>query len=708
MQAGGITYRFGRFVLEPQRRALLAEGAALPVSARAFDVLQLLIENRDRVLGKDEIITRVWRGVAVEENNLAVQISALRKLLADPASPSPIATIPGHGYRFVAEVTEIVSVLALPESFQPEPEQPSPVTTQPVRLTGRRLAVAGVACALAAIAFLLASPGHKPPAPSPAAPRLSLVIMPFRNLSGDPKQDYLADAVSDDLTTDLSHIPGSTVIARASSDTYKGRAATADEIGRALHVRYLLEGSVRGQDGLFRINAQLIDTANGAHLWADRFDVAQGHVSDAQTTIVRHIASALDVTLVDIEGARSLHDRPDDPDALDLFFRARSIMNGAQTLAQFSQAQALLDRAIHLRPDFAEAQSTLGLLLLAKGADFDDPDDTADDDRAHEAIARALELAPKSADTLAAQGALLASDERYQEALASYDASVAAAPNNTLGRAGRAVCAWRLAKPEAAIAELQGVLRLDPLGPSVKKRHAMLGMASFMQGQWNDSVGSLLSSLAGDPRVSAGSGSRSEWSHAFLIADYEKLGQHNRARQAFAEFDQTWPHRSAWRMASYFSHAQASLPRFHEWTDALIAAGMPAFADENTAPSDAPGQDSDFDPVPATVAGATTIDTAQIRRLLREPQPPLVIDVGPGAAVIPNAQWLPHGLTASKMAELTKSRGIVVMSAGPLGREGYDSTKALVKAGFQTISWYRGGEEAWAASGATSNDLREP
>ena len=148
--------------------------------------------------------------------------------------------------------------------------------------------------------------------------RLSVVVMPFRNLSGDASQDFLADAISDDLTTDLSKIPGSLVIARQSADSYRGRAVPAAEIGRALRVRYLLEGSLRTEGRSVHINAQLIDTTTQAHLWAARFDTAPDKLGDARNAIVRRIASALDVVLSDTDAAS----RPaQSADAEDLFLR---------------------------------------------------------------------------------------------------------------------------------------------------------------------------------------------------------------------------------------------------------------------------------------------------------------------------------------------------------------------------------------------------
>ena len=233
------TIAFGPFVLDLGSRALLARGEKLALSSRAFDILVFLVTERDRVVGKDEIMTKVWRGVAVEENNLAVQISALRRVLGEHAEgQTMIATVPGQGYRFVGRIE-------LPEAPAPAfiafpAEEPVRPPAPPAIVQRRPWTLIAIGGAISLAAALLAIVYLSRPAPPP---RLSLAVLPFRNLGEDSKQDYLADAVTDDLTTDLSHIPGSVVIARESSDAYKGRAVPAEQIGRALHVRYLLEAA---------------------------------------------------------------------------------------------------------------------------------------------------------------------------------------------------------------------------------------------------------------------------------------------------------------------------------------------------------------------------------------------------------------------------------------------------------------------------------
>ena len=708
---------FGPFVLDLTARALLVGEERLPLSSRAFDILVLLVTERDRVVGKDEIIAKVWRGVAVEENNLAVQISSLRRVLSQHADgPAMITTIPGQGYRFVARVSEGPAEL---REFAPPPP-PTPVVLPAAsgvatsrRRNWRLLAGCALLCLVALAAGLRFWPGPV------EAPRLSIAVLPFRNLGEDAKQDSLADAISDDLTTDLSHLPGSTVIARESSDAYKGHAVPAEQIGRALKVRYLLEGSLRGVEGVFRINAQLIDATNGAHLWADRFDVPRDTLANAQSAIVGHIASVLKVKLVALESERSLRERPNTPDAWDLYFRARAIRDRAETLAEFSEAQKLLQHALILQPNFVEALTDLSLVLLAKVTDFEDPEDGVDLKYAKQLISQALMLAPKDPNALTAQGWLLSTDGRVSEAEASYRAAVAVDPNNVLARTGLADNDWLLGRPQATIEGLEYVLQLDPQGPAVKTRMAALGEAYFMIGRWQDAIDWLLRSLAGDPKDSSIGEDRFEFSRLFLMAAYDRLGDTARARNLYADYNRIWRNRSIWRLLSdYFSKAQAAMPGFNALASALAAEGMPLFARyvpaQHLEAVSAATKKGDYEAAPGDIPGTTNVDPAMLPALLKGEPRPLVVDVGRGAATLGDALWVPNpeaaegGLDDTLKRAATHATPILIVGDGIYGWDGYDAVQRALKLGYQHIMWLRGGEESLAAVGYPTVDRRVP
>ena len=157
--------------------------------------------------------------------------------------------------------------------------------------------------------------------PTPEAARLSIVVLPFENLSGDKEQDYFADGITDDLTTDISSHVSDFVIARGTAFTYKGKPVDAKQIGKDLGVRYVLEGSVRRVGERITINAQLISTETGAHVWADRFDGDRSKLGELQVEAVSRLANSLGVELVKAEALRAARERPNNPDAVDLAMR---------------------------------------------------------------------------------------------------------------------------------------------------------------------------------------------------------------------------------------------------------------------------------------------------------------------------------------------------------------------------------------------------
>src|SRR5271168_4646059 len=198
------------------------------------------------------------------------------------------------------------------------------------------------------------------------APRLSIVVLPFENLGGDPEQQYFADGITDDLTTDLSHVPDSFVIARDTAFTFKGRQIDAKAIGRELGVRYMLEGSLRRAGEKVEINAQLISTETGAHLWADRFEGERSNLGKLQFEVVARLANSLGWELNKAEVLRDERERPGDPDARDLTMRGFATIwnfNGANK-ATWNDAIAMFERALALDPQNARAMTGLAIALL--------------------------------------------------------------------------------------------------------------------------------------------------------------------------------------------------------------------------------------------------------------------------------------------------------------------------------------------------------
>jgi TolB-like protein/DNA-binding winged helix-turn-helix (wHTH) protein/Tfp pilus assembly protein PilF len=704
----GVTYRFGQFELDGGGGVLLADGRPRPLNPRTFKLLLLLVRNHGQLVTKDQIMDQVWEGLFVEENNLAVQMSALRKALGDGPNGQPfIVNVPGQGYRFVAPVT------------RPGDGGPPPVSVerQARRDVWRWLAVGALVVAVAGIAVLGWRHwygGDRPP------PRLSIAVMPFRNLSSDPEQTYLADAVSDDLTTDLARLPGSFVIARESADTYRDKTVTAQQIRRELGVRYMLEGSVRPSADRLLINAQLIDTDNGAHLWAERFDTARAEMGAAQTDIVRRIAGALSLQLIQIEGQRSETDRPRDPDALDLFLRARSILDRDRSLTGLDAAQPLLEKAVAAQPDFVDALNALAWVLLRRGSEFDDPKQDADWTEANALTVRALAIAPQNPAALVNKGQVLQLDGKCAEAVSVFQLALAGDPGNILARDGIGLCGDVLGHPENMIGAMREAIALSPRDPGNFDRFGHVGMAFLLLDRPRDAIEWL-------NKAEAGQAAPVERFERGLIEAYAQTGRVAEAKERFARYNTIWPRRTVWRESCYGSKAVSSLPGLAHALNGLRIAGMPEFenesADDKVPPTDAFQIGDFYAPTPTDLPGVKTLKTAELSDILSSNQRPTVIDVGCGKAVIPGALFLfwaddGEGLRDGVQQRLGKtldsatagdrSKPVVVMGTGLYGWGSHNVVLRVRALGYNNVYWYRGGEEAWAAAGLPAEDLRDP
>jgi TolB-like protein/Flp pilus assembly protein TadD len=307
--------------LDIDRRELTRGGKPVAATPQVFDLLLYLIRNRDRVVSKDELIEAVWGGRIVSDSALTTRINAVRAALGDTgAERCFIRTVHKRGVRFVGQVEE----------------RPA-----------------------ASNALWMSHSAATEPTPLALPDKPSIAVLPFQNLSGDPGQEYFADGMVEEIITALSRIRWLFVIARNSSLTYKGQAADAKRIGRELGVRYLLEGSVRGAHGRVRITAQLIDAAEGAHLWADRFDGSLEDVFDLQDQVAITVAGVIEPTLQAAEIRRTSERPTKHLSAYDLYLQALPHVATYQW-DHTIQGLALLRQAIECDPDFASALARAG------------------------------------------------------------------------------------------------------------------------------------------------------------------------------------------------------------------------------------------------------------------------------------------------------------------------------------------------------------
>jgi TolB-like protein len=267
-----MQYRFGDYLLDVARRELRHGGEPIAIEPQVFDLLAYLIQNRDRVVTKDDLLGSVWGGRIVSESTLTSRINAARRAIGDSGSTQRfIRTSARKGIRFVAEVD---------------------------------------------------AQSDKPPRLQAPRDRPSIAVMPFRNLTGESEQDYFVDGMVEEIVTGLSRIRWLFVISRNSTFIYKGQPIDVRTVGRELGVRYVLEGSVRRSGSKVRVTGQLSETETGASVWADRYDGEVGEVFALQDLLTMRVIGAVEPNLRKVEIERARRKRPENIDAYDLFLRA--------------------------------------------------------------------------------------------------------------------------------------------------------------------------------------------------------------------------------------------------------------------------------------------------------------------------------------------------------------------------------------------------
>jgi TolB-like protein/class 3 adenylate cyclase len=304
------------------------------------------------------------------------------------------------------------------------------------------------------------------PAPPAAEPnrqgplRLSLVVLPFANIGGDPEQEHFVDGVTESLTTDLSRIRGSFVIGRNTAFTYKGKAVDLKQIGRGLNVRYVLEGSVQRGGNRMRVNVQLIDAETGSHLWAERFDKPLADLFDMQDEIVARLANALNAQLVAAEARRA--ERAGDPDSMDLYFQGMAWFNKGLSPETLARARGLFERALALDPGNLDAELGTAQVDAQFGNSY-----LTDDPRRHCAAAEAiltkvLSLAPNNAWAHYWLGFVQISSHRAVQGIAECERALALDPNLARAHARMGLGKIFCGRPEETEPHVKEALRLSP------------------------------------------------------------------------------------------------------------------------------------------------------------------------------------------------------------------------------------------------------
>jgi len=398
-------------------------------------------------------------------------------------------------------------------------------------------------------------------APAEAA-HLSIVVLPFTNLSGDPAQDYFVDGVTDNLTTDLSRIRNSFVIARNTAFTFKGKAVDAKEIGKELGVRYVLEGSVQRERSRVRVNVQLIDAETGAHLWAERFEEEVADLFKLQDQVVARLANTLRYELIKAEADVAAHSK--NPDVIDLIMRgyaANFVFTSTQSKSSLAAMRGYFEQALKIDANDPEALAGSARSYAVEISNGWRNPETDYEVKALGQAERSIELDRRQPLAYYAKSMYLISVRRYEEALRTADIGLSFEPNSPPLYFIRAVVEGYLLKLEQARADLLQAFRLSPRDPAVGAWHQVLALVEIGLGHIDAAI------EAGNKATDEGNRSATPYFH--LAAAYALKGDMDEARTALAEARRVGP------TLCSVKRLQAIWFNYPPYYDALRKAGLP-------------------------------------------------------------------------------------------------------------------------------------
>jgi len=399
-----------------------------------------------------------------------------------------------------------------------------------------------------------------------STPRLSIVVLPLTNLNNDPEQQYFADAITEDLTTDLSRIPGMLVISRNTAFTYRDNPTHTKQIGRELGVRYVLEGSVRRSGNQVRVNAQLIEAETDAHVWAERLTGDVGDLFALQDEITSRIAIALDQALVRAEAARPTST----PDALDCVFRGRAALAKPYTRDSYAEAIGWFERAVALDPRSVEAQLWLVRALTSRVLNGMSSTEAADIARAEDFLGKAFAILPDTASAHYAKGQVLRAQRRLAEAVLEYETAIALDRNSaeSFANLGR----WKLFTGSfaEAIPMVEQAIRLSPRDARLGVWYLLIGTTHLLQSRTDEAIAWLEKARTANP---AHPGVRRTLAAAYgLKGETERAaGELAQARRLSGDPD-TYSSVSRMKASEYFFSSIG--PKVRALYDATVFAGL--------------------------------------------------------------------------------------------------------------------------------------
>jgi TolB-like protein/cytochrome c-type biogenesis protein CcmH/NrfG len=445
-----VQFTFDNQTLDIERRELLRDGAPIPIQPQVFDLLAYLVQNRDRVVSKEDLIGLVWGGRTVSDSTFTSRVNAARTAIGDSGRDQKlIRTISRKGLRFVGTVQEPAN------SNRPEG-----------RLPEKSL--------------------ERPRSGLPLPDRPAIAVLPFNNMSGEREQEYFSDGISEDIITALSKLRWLFVIARNSSFTYKGKSVHMKQVAEELGVRYLLEGSVRKSGDRVRITAQLNDVATGSHIWAERYDRDLADVFAVQDQITEAIVAAIEPQIYAAENFRARSKPPNSLDAWDLVMRA--LWHYWRVTRQDNVvAQALLEKAIAIDPNYGQALSVLATSHMSGvHLGWAELGSTAP-------IAERAALAAVAADgedpwAHNALGSVYFSTRRLDDSLAEFELALQLNPNFSLAQGYYGLALSYCGRWQEAHEAAQRAIRLSPRDPSSAIYYGIAAYAQFVGRNYQQAI----------------------------------------------------------------------------------------------------------------------------------------------------------------------------------------------------------------------------
>jgi TolB-like protein/cytochrome c-type biogenesis protein CcmH/NrfG len=449
-----MQFLFADHVLDPDRRELRRGPKLIDVEPQVLDLLIYLVQNRDRVLSKEDLIASIWGGRIVSDTTLTSRVYAARKAVGDTGQDQRlIRTVARKGIRFIGTVRT-----------EPECGEPAGIPAPAIELHRQTPAELRV----------------------PVPDRPAIAVLPFTNMGGDPDQDYFSDGISEDLITALSKLRWFFVTARNSSFVYKGKAVHMKQVGEELGVGYVLEGSVRQGGDRVRITAQLNDITTGSHIWAERYDRALVDVFAVQDEITEAIVAAIEPQLYAAENFHSKRKHPDSMDAWDLVMRALAHY-WRVTRQDNVVAQALLEKAIALDPNYGQA---LGVLAVSYtfSANMGWSNLASTVFKAKRAALAAVRADSEDPWAHSALGFAYLFTRRFDDSLAELELALCLNPNFSVAQGFYSFALSFCGRWEEGSAAALRAMRLSPRDPSSALYYGAASFAQFVGRNYEEAI----------------------------------------------------------------------------------------------------------------------------------------------------------------------------------------------------------------------------